>query len=109
MRDGGIMTGFGTLSLAGLGGGVPAREDDRIRSVTMTDRDFLIWIHARLVDVYHERDTYDYMHRLRAIILATDKKAVNTYNDCSNSLADLYKAIEKKDNYRWWRFKITRG
>lgn len=34
----------------------------------MTDREFLIWLHARLVKKYGENPLNDYMHRLRRII-----------------------------------------
>ena len=39
----------------------------------MKDREFLIWLHQRLVNVHDEDYDYDYMHRLRDIILNTDK------------------------------------
>jgi hypothetical protein len=37
----------------------------------MTDREFLMWIHERLANVYGESESIGYMHRLRAIISAT--------------------------------------
>jgi hypothetical protein len=37
----------------------------------MTDREFLAWIHARLQHVHYENPHTDYMHTLRAIVLAT--------------------------------------
>jgi hypothetical protein len=39
----------------------------------MTDRDFLIWLHQRLVKVHGESKYVDYMHFLRDIIYATPK------------------------------------
>lgn len=39
----------------------------------MTDREFLIWLHQRLVKVYGESEFMDHMHFLREIIHATDK------------------------------------
>lgn len=37
----------------------------------MKDRDFLIWLHERLIFVHGEDVNYDYMHALRAIINKT--------------------------------------
>ena len=34
----------------------------------MKDRDFLIWIHKRLVHIHNEDESVDYMHRLRQVI-----------------------------------------
>jgi hypothetical protein len=34
-----------------------------------SDVDFLLWLHARLVEVHNENPNADYMHKLRAIIL----------------------------------------
>jgi acetylornithine deacetylase/succinyl-diaminopimelate desuccinylase-like protein len=38
----------------------------------MHDREFLQWIHDRLNQVHGENEFVDYMHKLRAIINATD-------------------------------------
>jgi len=38
----------------------------------MKDRDFLIWIYDRLVEVHHEEEHFDYMLKLRDIIRTTD-------------------------------------
>jgi hypothetical protein len=38
----------------------------------MNDRDFLIWIHQRLVKVHKESIHVDYMHRLREVIHSTN-------------------------------------
>jgi hypothetical protein len=35
----------------------------------MKDSEFLQWLHNRLVYVHKEDELFDYMHRLRAIIL----------------------------------------
>lgn len=53
----------------------------------MNDRDFLIWIHERLVKVYNEDPLLDYMHRLRGIIYNTPTK--RTSYPSSNSMEDL--------------------
>jgi hypothetical protein len=37
----------------------------------VNDRDFLIWLHERLTEVYGEKPTMDYMYKLRAIIKTT--------------------------------------
>lgn len=37
----------------------------------MKDREFLCWMHQRLVSVHHESEFVDYMHKFRAIIAAT--------------------------------------
>lgn len=39
----------------------------------MTDREFLIWLHERLVHQHKESKYVDYMHFLRDIIAATPK------------------------------------
>lgn len=39
----------------------------------MTDREFLIWLHQRLVHQHKESKYVDYMHFLRDIIYATPK------------------------------------
>jgi len=57
--------------------------------MVMKDRDFLKWIHARLVDVHGENECFDYMHKLRSIITATDKEQETANSSWFNSLADL--------------------
>lgn len=56
----------------------------------MNDRDFLMWIHARLQHLHGEDPCVDYMHRLRAIIAGTnpEQRARNTGEGC-NSLEAL--------------------
>ncbi len=54
----------------------------------MKDRDFLIWLHARLTDVYKERPTFDYMHKLRAIIKNTPKDKVTPNMGTNNSFEE---------------------
>jgi hypothetical protein len=36
----------------------------------MSDQEFLMWVHERLVLVHKESELLDYMHKLRAIIYA---------------------------------------
>lgn len=56
--------------------------------IVVTDRDFLIWLHERLVRAYNENSNYDYMHKLRSIIEATPKDRV-TLNCCSKDIDQL--------------------
>lgn len=37
----------------------------------LNDREFLMWIHERLENVHGDSNIADYMHQLRAIIMAT--------------------------------------
>jgi hypothetical protein len=52
----------------------------------MPDREFLIWLHDRLTDVHRESPIKDYMHKLRAIIRATDKKTSSPNINTGNSV-----------------------
>lgn len=45
----------------------------------MTDAQFLMWIHERLVHVHGENELVDYPHRLRAIIANTGLYKRSTY------------------------------
>ncbi len=49
----------------------------------MNDKEFLQWIHDRLENVHGESAMIDYMHKLRAIINATDSEKL-TPNVCSS-------------------------
>lgn len=53
----------------------------------MTDRSFLIWLHARLKEVHKENPHKDYMHKLRAIINSTPKDK-ETPNICSSPILE---------------------
>lgn len=57
----------------------------------MKDRDFLIWLHARLTDVHNESPTCDYMHKLRAIIRATPEGQVTPNIATANNLQSFLK------------------
>jgi hypothetical protein len=65
----------------------------------MKDRDFLIWIHARLEHVHGESHLVDYMHKLRAIIAATppDQVSPNT-GQGKNSLPALIESLGTNQN-----------
>ena len=62
----------------------------------MNDRDFLIWLHERLVNIHGENDCYGFMHRLRNII-ANTPAAQKSPAVVSNSLTDLKKHINEKE------------
>ena len=49
----------------------------------MKDRDFLKWLHDRLIEVHKENGSHDYMHKLRAIISRTpwNRETPNTCSD----------------------------
>jgi len=40
----------------------------------MKDSEFLFWIYNRLLKVHGEDEYYDYMHRLKKIVLETEKR-----------------------------------
>jgi len=63
----------------------------------MNDREFLMWLHERLTEVHGEDPLYDYMHKLRAIILNTPKEQNTPTGYGGNSLAELKKKLEKKN------------
>lgn len=51
----------------------------------MNDKQFLTWIHERLVHVHNENNCMDYMWKLRAIIQATPDEQVTP-----NIMTELY-------------------
>jgi hypothetical protein len=60
----------------------------------MNDREFLIWLHARLEKVHGEDPLVDYMRKLRAIIRATPKDKLTPNVVGCNSLVELDKELE---------------
>lgn len=62
----------------------------------MTDRDFLMWLHERLTEVYGESSLIDYMHRLRCIITSIPENQI-TPNDGRGG-NDLESLVEKLQN-----------
>jgi hypothetical protein len=56
----------------------------------MKDKEFLIWLHERLVNVHKKKELLDYMHKLRCIILDYPEEK-ETPNDgrSKNSLKEL--------------------
>jgi hypothetical protein len=66
-----------------------------------TDREILIWLHERLEHVHGEHHLLDYMHRLRHIIAATPRYAMNsTAGGAMNDMPALQKYLKAKDNHR---------
>jgi hypothetical protein len=66
-----------------------------------TDREVLMWFHERLEHVHGESHLFDYMHRLRHIIAATPKEAVNrTAGGAMNCFDDLQRYLKAKDSHR---------
>lgn len=49
----------------------------------MTDKQFLQWVHDRLINVHKENYNYDFMGKLRAVINATpnEQRSYNTMSD----------------------------
>ena len=62
----------------------------------MKDRDFLIWIHERLSKVHGEKDTVDYMHKLRAIIKSIDPDKATPNCGTGNCIEDLMRDLDIK-------------
>jgi hypothetical protein len=60
----------------------------------MKDREFLIWIHARLSKVHGESECMDYMHRLRSMIKRTPKDQYTVNCGSGNSLEELLKELD---------------
>ena len=61
----------------------------------MDDRDFLIWLHERVVNLHVDNDCEDFKHKLRNIIanIPTGQKAPAVV---TNSMADLKKLLSEK-------------
>ena len=55
----------------------------------LTDREFLIWIHERMVHVYKESELVDFLHRFRAIISSIPPKQRTPGFLGKNSLEEL--------------------
>lgn len=65
----------------------------------MKDREFLTWIHARLQDHHVENPHMDFMHKLRAIILATPKEQTSPQVGAINNHDDLLRALREKESH----------
>ncbi len=59
----------------------------------MKDREYLIWLHRRLNNVFKEGENMDYMHKLRALIKATPKDRVTSNIGSHNNLESLLLAL----------------
>jgi len=64
----------------------------------MKDREFLMWLHARLTGVHNEDPLIDYMHKLRAIIANTPKDLLTPNVGSTTSLGRLQEIIEEVEN-----------
>lgn len=67
------------------------------KELRMKDKDFLLWVHARLRNVYEADENMDYMHKLKAIALATPEDKV-TPNVITTELAHTWEC-ESVDMY----------
>ena len=65
----------------------------------MKNREFLMWLHERLVHVHGENEMYDYMHKLRTIIADTPAWK-ETQNVAQPKLEELKKRLERQDKER---------
>ena len=65
----------------------------------MKDRDFLVWVHQRLVSIHGENPHSDFMYKLRAIIQATpaDRETMNVVP--TNNIDELLKLIGVPEMY----------
>lgn len=57
----------------------------------MKDQEFLMWLHERLTEVHGESPCVDCMHKLRAIIKATNPGKLTPNMATANNLEDLKK------------------
>lgn len=62
----------------------------------MDDREFLAWIHERMEFVNGESPLMDYMHKLRAIVLATPKGQRTFDMGSGNNSADMRELMQKE-------------
>jgi hypothetical protein len=71
----------------------------------MNDREFLIWLRERLINVYHESPMVDFVHKLTAIINAypADKLTPNMgeplYKFCSGCGCPIKPGRHKANEY----------
>jgi hypothetical protein len=63
----------------------------------MNDQEFLIWLHERLEHQHGENRYVDYMHKLRAIILATDPIVTTPNVGTTNGIEGVRKILS--DNH----------
>ncbi len=64
----------------------------------MYDRDFLIWIYNRLINVHGENEHVDYMHKLRAVIKATPGDQLTPNAETANSLDEMLEELERVES-----------
>lgn len=60
----------------------------------MKDKQFLWWIHERLVNVHGEKEMVDYMHHLRRIIFdMSDKKETSNISRTDTDACQMRKKL----------------
>jgi hypothetical protein len=76
----------------------------------MNDREYLVWIHERLRLVHGESPLFDYMHKLRAIILAMPARQETANVACTNNVDDLLRELRRLDALRaeGWLRRLAR-
>ena len=62
----------------------------------MKDKEFLKWIHSRLISEYEVNANFDYMRKLRAVIAATDPDI------CTPNIASCSDEMRKDDKEIIW-------
>lgn len=60
----------------------------------MKDREFLIWLHARLEYLHQDNPCTDFMYKLRAIIKNMDKDQLTPNMGGCNSMEELLKELQ---------------
>lgn len=63
----------------------------------MTDREFLMWLHERITEVYGESSIIDFMHKFRDIITSIPENQKTRNSVALNSLDDLKEYFEKEE------------
>ena len=63
----------------------------------MKDRYFLMWLHRLLVEEHNENPHKDYMHKLRAIIIATPESQETPNVATCNNLKELEEELKGAD------------
>ena len=60
----------------------------------MKDKEFLKWLHQRLVLVHDENPMVDYLHKLRSIIEATPKDQHTPNVTMGNSIEEINERLQ---------------
>lgn len=54
----------------------------------MTDKQFLVWLHNRIINVYEEETNMDFMYKFRGIITDYPKDKVTTNTTTNKSFQE---------------------